>query len=86
MVKEASENPRIQYELLNWKSSCCQVCESDDRAVRDEKVFQQAEKAQVFRHTEVPQVEEKEEENSPDYDDGDYRNRSKSPWKGPPGR
>ena len=44
MGKEESENPKIQCELSNWKSSCYQVGESGDRSVRAEKVLQQAEK------------------------------------------
>ena len=44
MGKEESENPRIQCELSNWKSSCYQVGETGDRSVRAEKVLQQAEK------------------------------------------
>ena len=44
MGKEESENPRIQCELSNRKSSYYQVGESGDRSVRAEKVLQQAEK------------------------------------------
>ena len=69
MEKEQSENPRIQCELSNWKSLCYPVGESGDRSVRDEKEVQQAEKNEGFGHTEVPGIEKKEVDRSPDYDD-----------------
>ena len=72
MEKEESENLGIQCELSNWKSSCYQVGESCDRSVRAEKVLQQAEKNKdSATQKEVPQVEEKEVEKSPDDDDDD---------------
>ena len=44
MEEEESENPRIQCELSNRKSSCYQVGESGVRSVRAEKVLLQADK------------------------------------------
>ena len=69
MEKEESENPKIQCELSNWKSSCYQVGESGDRSVRAEKVLQQAEKNQDSATQKKSRESRREVEKSPDDDD-----------------